>query len=157
MRGKSLVDNDTLSDAIKKTSIEQVGTLTNLQVGTELTVDNKRIGINTIAPRSALSVWDSEVEIDIGKRSQNTAQIGTPKAHTLTFITNNKEQLKIDADGLVSVDKLRVGRNRISTHSATPGWSGAKGDIVFNYNYKKGEPFAWICLGDFRWQELLSA
>ncbi len=157
VRGESLVNEDTLSSAIVKTNIEQVGTLKNLQVGTELTVDNKRIGINTTAPRSALSVWDSEIELDIGRRSQNTAQIGTSKAHDLTFITNNKEQLKIDKDGLVSVDKLRVGRNRIQTHSGTPGWSGAKGDIVFNYNYKPGGAFAWICLGDYRWQELVSA
>ena len=157
VRGESLVDDNKLSSAITKTSIEEIGTLKSLTVGTELKVDNKRVGINTTAPRSALSIWDSEIEIDIGRRSQNTAQIGTSKAHDLSFITNNQEQLKIDKDGLVSVGKLRVGRNRISTHSATPGWSGAKGDVVFNYNYKPGEAFAWICLGDYRWQELKSA
>jgi len=157
VRGESLVNNNTLSGAITKTSIEEVGTLRQLNVGTELHVSNKRVGINTSAPRSALSVWDSEIEIDIGKRSQNTAQIGTSKAQDLVIITNNKEQIKIDKDGLVSVDKLRIGRNRISTHNATPGWSGAKGDVVFNFNFKPGDPFAWICLGDFRWQELKSA
>jgi len=157
VRGESIVDEDKLSSAITKTNIQEVGVLRNLTVGSELHVENKRVGINTSAPRSALSVWDSEIEIDIGRRSQNTAHIGTSKAHDLALITNNKEQLKIDKDGLVSVEKLRVGRNRISTHSATPGWSGAKGDIVFNYNYKKGDPFAWICLGDYRWQELMSA
>ena len=157
VRGESLVNEDTLSSAITKTNIEEVGTLRSLNVGTELSVDNKRVGINTKAPRSALSIWDSEVELDIGRRSQNTAQIGTSKAHDLTLITNNQEQLKIDKDGLVSVGKLRVGRNRISTHSGTPGWSGAKGDIVFNYNFKPGAAFAWICLGDYRWSELVSA
>lgn len=157
IRGESLVDDNKLSESITKTAIEEVGTLKSLKVGTELNVDNKRVGINTTAPRSALSVWDSEVEIDIGKRSANTAQIGTSKAHDLAFITNNQEQLKIDKDGLVSVNKLRVGRNRISTHNATPGWSGIKGDVVFNFNFKPGGPFAWICLGDFRWQELVSA
>jgi molybdopterin-binding protein len=157
VRGESLVDDNKLSSAITKTSIEEIGTLKSLTVGTELKVDNKRVGINTTAPRSALSVWDSEIEIDIGRRSQNTAQIGTSKAHDLSFITNNQEQLTIDKDGLVSVGKLRVGRNRISTHSGTPGWSGAKGDVVFNYNFKPGEAFAWICLGDYRWQELKSA
>jgi len=157
IRGESLVDGDTLSSAVTKTNIEELGTLKNLTVSSDLHVENKRVGINTKAPRSALSIWDSEVEIDIGRRSQNVAQIGTSKAQDLSIITNNKEQLKIDKDGLVSVDKLRVGRNRISTHSSTPGWSGAKGDIVFNYNYKKGEPFAWICLGDYRWSELVSA
>ena len=157
VRGESLVKENILSSAITKTSIEEVGTLKHLNVGTELHVDNKRVGINTSAPRSALSVWDSEIEIDIGKRSQNTAQIGTSKAHDLSIITNNQEQMKIDKDGLVSVGKLRIGRNRISTHNATPGWSGAKGDVVFNFNFKPGGPFAWICLGDFRWQELKSA
>jgi hypothetical protein len=157
VRGESLVDDNKLSSAITKTNIEEIGTLKSLTVGTELKVDNKRVGINTTAPRSALSVWDSEIEIDIGRRSQNTAQIGTSKAHDLSFITNNQEQLTIDKDGLVSVGKLRVGRNRISTHSGTPGWSGAKGDVVFNYNFKPGEAFAWICLGDYRWQELKSA
>ena len=157
VRGESLVYENKLSSAITKTNIEELGTLKSLTVGTDLTVDNKRVGINTNAPRSALSVWDSEIEIDIGKRSPNTAQIGTTKAQDFTLVTNNQEQLRIDKDGLVSVNKLRIGRNRIMTHSATPGWSGAKGDIVFNYNYKPGGPFAWICLGAFRWQELVSA
>ena len=134
-----------------------MGTLKSLHVSTDLSVANKRVGINTNTPTSALTVWDNEISIDIGKRSQNIAQIGTSKAHELAIITNNQEQIKIDKEGIVSVNKLRVGRNRISTHNETPGWSGAKGDIVFNYNYKVGLPFAWICLGDYRWQELISA
>jgi len=157
IRGAPLLNGNELSESIKITSIEALGTLKNLNVGTELSVSNKRVGINTTAPTSALSVWDNEVTIDVGKRSQNTAQIGTSKAQDLVLITNNQEQLKIDKDGLVSVNKLRIGRNRISTHNATPGWSGAKGDIVFNFNFKPGTAFAWICLGDFRWQELKSA
>jgi len=157
VRGESLVNDDRLSSGVTKTAIQELGTLKNLQVGTELSVDNKRVGINTNAPRSALSIWDSEIEIDIGRRSQNTAQIGTSKAHNLSLITNNQEQVTIDKDGLVSVKKIRVGRNIIMTHNETPGWSGAKGDIVFNYNYRPGDAFAWLCLGAFRWHELKSA
>jgi len=157
VRGESLVNDDRLSSGVTKTAIQELGTLKNLQVGTELSVDNKRVGINTNAPRSALSIWDSEIEIDIGRRRQNTAQIGTSKAHNLSLITNNQEQVTIDKDGLVSVKKIRVGRNIIMTHNETPGWSGAKGDIVFNYNYRPGDAFAWLCLGAFRWHELKSA
>jgi hypothetical protein len=157
IRGESLVNDNTLSSAVTKTNIQELGILKSLTVSNHLHVENKRVGINTTSPRSALSIWDSEIEIDIGRQSQNVAQIGTTKAQDLSIVTNNKERLKIDKDGLVSVDKLRIGRNRISTAPATPGWSGAKGDIVFNYNYKVGEPFAWICLGDFRWQEIMSA
>ena len=157
IRGEPIVNEDTLSAGITKSSLNELGTLKSLNVSTDLSVANKRVGINTNTPTSALTVWDNEISIDIGKRSQNIAQIGTSKAHELAIITNNQEQIKIDKEGIVSVNKLRVGRNRISTHSETPGWSGAKGDIVFNYNYKVGLPFAWICLGDYRWQELISA
>jgi hypothetical protein len=115
------------------------------------------VGINTNAPTSALSVWDNEVTIDIGKRSQNTAQLGTNKAQDLVLVTNNKEQLKIDKDGVTWINKLKVGHNSISHDIATPGYSGSKGDIVFNTAYVPGGTFAWICLGSFRWQELKSA
>jgi hypothetical protein len=157
VRGESLVDNDTLSSGITKTSIEQVGTLKDLSVGSVLTANNTRVGINTNAPTSALSVWDNEVTIDIGKRSQNTAQLGTNKAQDLVLVTNNKEQLKIDKDGVTWINKLKVGHNSISHDIATPGYSGSKGDIVFNTAYVPGGTFAWICLGSFRWQELKSA
>jgi hypothetical protein len=157
VRGVPLVENNILSSGIKITNIEQVGTLKELTVGSELKVANNRVGINTESPTSALSIWDSEVTIDIGKRSANNAQIGTTKRHDLTFITNNQEQMKIDKDGLTHINKLKLGRNRISTGDSTPGWSGAKGDIVFNYNYTPGGTFAWICIGDYRWSELVSA
>jgi hypothetical protein len=152
-----LVENNILSPGIKITNIEQVGKLKELTVGSELKVANNRVGINTESPTSALSIWDNEVTIDIGKRSANNAQIGTSKAQDLTFITNNQEQMKIDKDGLTHINKLKLGRNRISTSDSTPGWSGAKGDIVFNYNYTPGGTFAWICIGDYRWSELVSA
>jgi hypothetical protein len=157
VKGRPLVEDNILSPGIKVTNIEELGTLKELTVGTDLRVANNRVGINTKTPTSALSIWDNEVTIDIGKRSANNAQIGTTKAHDLTFITNNQEQMKIDKDGVTHINKLRLGRNRISTGDSTPGWSGAKGDIVFNYNYVPGGTFAWICVGDYRWSELVSA
>ena len=56
VRGESLVNDDRLSSGVTKTAIQELGILKNLQVGTELSVDNKRVGINTNAPRSALSI-----------------------------------------------------------------------------------------------------
>jgi hypothetical protein len=117
VRGEPLVNENTLSSGITKTNIEQVGTLKSLQVGTFLSADNHRVGINTVSPTSALSIWDSEISIDIGKRSQNVAQIGTSKAQSLSIVTNNQEQLTIDKDGLTWVKQLQVGRNKIS-HAA---------------------------------------
>ena len=157
VRGKPLVDDGELSSGIVNSSLTTVGTLDSLQVGTYLSANNHRVGINTNAPTSALTVWDNEVSIEIGKHSQNSAQIGTAKAHSLSLVTNNQQQLTINQDGLTWVKELQIGRNKIATHNQTPGHSGAKGDIVFNSNYKSGEPFAWVCLGAYRWAELKSA
>ena len=157
VRGKPLVDNGELSSGITDSSLTTVGTLSSLQVSTYLSANNHRVGINTSAPTSALTVWDNEVSIEIGKHSQNSAQIGTAKAHSLSLVTNNQQQLTINQDGLTWVKELQIGRNKIATHNQTPGHSGAKGDIVFNSDYKSGEPFAWVCLGAYRWAELKSA
>ena len=155
--GSPLVLGDRLGSGIKHSSLESVGILKDLSVGSVLTANNTRVGINTNAPTSALSVWDNEVTIDIGKRSQNTAQLGTNKAQDLVLVTNNKEQIKIDKDGVTWINKLKVGHNSISHDTGTPGYQGAKGDIVFNTAYVPGGTFAWICLGSYRWHELKSA
>ena len=151
-----LVQGNQLGSGIKNSSLESVGTLRSLKVGTTLNADNTRVGINTQAPTAALSIWDNEITVDIGKRSLNTAQIGTTKAQDLVLITNNKEQVKVDKDGTTWVNKLVLGRNRISHGTETPGYSGAKGDLVFNTAFVPGGTFAWLCLGAFRWHELKS-
>jgi len=155
--GELLVDNGTLSSHVKRTNITEVGKLDDLQVNTYLSVKNHRVGINTPNPTSALSIWDNEVNIEVGKHSANTGQIGTAKPHNLSLVTNNQQQLTINKDGLTWIKQLQIGRNKFSTSPETPGHEGAKGDVVFNANYKQGAPFAWVCLGAFRWAELKSA
>lgn len=156
VNGAPLVNGNSLGLGIKHSGLESVGTLNDLSVGTVLSAKNTRVGINTSSPTAALSIWDNEITVDIGKRSLNTAQVGTSKAQDLVLVTNNKEQVKIDKDGTTWINKLILGRNRISHGIETPGYSGAKGDIVFNTAYVPGGTFAWLCLGAFRWHELKS-
>ena len=156
VNGAPLVNGNSLGLGIKHSGLESVGTLNDLSVGTVLSAKNTRVGINTSSPTAALSIWDNEITVDIGKRSLNTAQVGTSKAHDLVLVTNNKEQVKIDKDGTTWINKLILGRNRISHGTETPGYSGAKGDLVFNTAYVPGGTFAWLCLGAFRWHELKS-
>jgi len=157
VNGAPLVNGNSLGLGIKHSGLESVGTLNDLSVGTVLSAKNTRVGINTSSPTAALSIWDNEITVDIGKRSLNTAQVGTSKAQDLVLVTNNKEQVKIDKDGTTWINKLILGRNRISHGTETPGYSGAKGDLVFNTAYVPGGTFAWLCLGAFRWHELKSA
>jgi hypothetical protein len=117
-------------------------------------VVKNRLGINTQDPDSALSVWDEEVNVNAGKFSKNTGFIGTGRKQNLVLGTNRQNHLEIDADGLTTVQRLRVGRNNIAWGTEVPNYSGTKGDIVFNLNVGPDTPFAWACLGAFRWQSL---
>lgn len=158
--GYPLISGNALSPSIKQTNITMVGALENLQVDgyvnlrDTVTVSRGRVGINTEEPDSALSVWDEEVNVSLGKLSKNTAFVGTGRKGNLVLGTNRQNHIEIDAEGLTTVQKLRVGRNTISWSTETPGYSGTKGDVVFNINTTAEGVFAWMCLGAFRWQAL---
>lgn len=160
--GVPLLVDRQLSRSIKTSSLEKVGKLEDLSVkGTAdlhdtLHVLNRRVGINTASPESALTIWDEEICVTVGKRSKDTAFLGTSKSQNLEIGVNRKASITIDKDGTTAIDKLKIGHNSISFESQTPGYAGQKGDIVFNSALKPGDAFAWICLGQYRWQEIYS-
>lgn len=161
--GELLVDGNQLNSQITQSNIQRVGTLGSLQVSGEthmtetMHVIRKRVGINTEEPEQALSVWDEEVSINLGKYKLNTAYIGTGRAQALSIGTNRTSHIEINADGMTQIKKLRVGVHQISHDTQVPGWSGTKGDIVFNSNFGSDRVFAWICLGQYKWQPLKTA
>jgi hypothetical protein len=158
-----LVDGSRLSRHITETSIQQVGTLNALTVRGEshlnnsLSALNKRVGINTVEPESALSVWDEEVSLVFGKHKLNEAYIGTNRPQGVTIGVNRMPQVEIDIDGLTKIKKLQVASWKISHSNEVPGWSGTRGDIVFNTNPGSNNVFGWLCVGGFKWQVLKSA
>jgi hypothetical protein len=163
IEGTPLINGNALNAAITDSNIQQLGTLRSLSVIGPVNLNNtvnvvgRRLGINTEQPEMALSIWDEEVGVIAGKFSKQTAFVGTSRAMALNIGVNRTPSIEIDADGLTTVKNLRVGRH-IYTHAATmPGYSGTRGDIVFNSDPKPSEPFAWQCLGAFRWVPLRSA
>lgn len=159
--GKPLVDNNELSSSITVSSLQRVGNLRELSVAGEADfnntafIANKRVGINTREPSSALSVWDEEIEIAVGKRKERTGFIGTNRKQHLEIGVNGKGNITIKDDGLVVIEQLQIGKQRISHGSEVPGYSGSKGDIVFNINVSsKNTVFAWMCIGGFNWVAL---
>jgi hypothetical protein len=125
------------------------------EVNDTLFVVNKRIGINTSDPSMALSVWDEEVSIVVGKLKEQNAFIGTSGIQTLSIGVNKRSEITIHEDGLVSIDRLRIGRNRLKYETDLPGYQGVKGDITFNTNVSKENlVFAWVCLGGHKWLPL---
>ena len=162
--GESLINGNALSRTITDTNIQSVGTLRTLEVSGEsifnnqtLNVLNKRIGVNTVTPEMALSIWDEEVSIVVGKSKANEAYIGTNRAQGITIGVNRVPQIEINTDGLTRIKQLQVGQHRIGHDSKVPGWSGVRGDIVFNTNPGEDRVFAWVCLGAYRWQTVKSA
>lgn len=155
-----LLNNGQLSSSIKQSSLVSVGNLETLQVdgrtdlSNTVTVVKGRVGINTEEPESALTIWDQEVAVDVGKFAKNSAYIGVQRRGNLVLGNNRQNYLEIDADGLTTIQRLKIGRNTIAWASETPNYSGTKGDIVFNLGASPENPFAWICLGAFRWQAL---
>jgi len=161
--GEPLVQNSRLSGAITESNLQTVGNLRQLRVsgnsslGNTVTVVNKRLGVNTEEPESALSVWDEEVSVNIGKHKLNQAYIGTSRAQGLIIGTNRVPQIEISADGMTQIKNLRIGVYQISHADQVPGWAGTRGDLVFNTNIKEDRVFAWVCLGNYKWQPLKSA
>lgn len=162
--GDSLITGNTLSRKITDTSIQSLGVLRTLTVAGESTFNNqtfnvlnKRIGVNTLTPEMALSIWDEEVSVVIGKNKANEAYIGTNRAQGVSIGVNRIPQIEINADGLTRIKQLQVGLHRIGHDSKVPGWSGTKGDLVFNTSPGEDRVFAWVCLGAYRWQTVKGA
>ena len=159
--GETLLHEGKLCRAITDSNIQSVGTLRTLKVQGEASFNkntmhvlNKRVGVNTDTPEKALSVWDEEVSIVIGKHQSNQAYVGTNRDQGLVIGTNRLPQIEISADGLTAVRRLQVGAYKIGHDTRVPGWSGTRGDIIFNTDPGPDLVFAWQCLGGLRWQAI---
>jgi len=159
-----VIEGNRLTDTVVDSNLQSVGRLRSLRVqgearfnNTTMTVLNKRVGINNDTPEKALGIWDEEVSIVIGKHKLNQAYMGTNRDQSLVIGVNREPQIEVAVTGLTTIKQLQVGQHRISHSAQVPGWSGTRGDIVFNANPANDRVFAWVCLGAFKWQTLKSA
>lgn len=157
--GELLVSDGKLSSGIQQSQLQSVGILKSLTVDGDtklnntMKIANKRVGINTDDPEMALSLWDEEVAVVAGKFKSNTGYIGTARKQGLIIGINKNPSIEISEAGLTAIKQLQVGIHRISHGNEVPGYSGTKGDIVFNAVPSIENPvFAWQCLGGFRWK-----
>lgn len=155
--GKEVVSGNRLGYHITDTNIQRLGVVNDLQTSGEnlfvdtLYVTNRRVGVNTMDPTWALTIWDEEVEIAFSKHSQDTAYINSPRNQRLILGSNNKQNLTLNPDGSVEVDNLRVGNVPMSSASAIPNYDTISGTIVWNESPAPGAPIGWVCLGGARW------
>ena len=142
---------------ILNSRLQTVGQLKDLQTQGEtllsetLYTSNRRVGVNTMDPTTALSIWDEEIEIGIGKQSSNTAQLGTPREQSLVLSSNKQKNITLTADGTAVIPKLQIGNMAFSSAATPPSYNAPKGTVVFNENPSLGGPLGWVSLGDARW------
>lgn len=152
-----VLTENSIGPTVIESNLRKVGELSELQVSGEsflsqtLYTSKKRVGINTIEPSAALSVWDEDVELSMGKLSQGRGFIGTNRQLAITLSANGKNNISLDPDGSVTINDLRLGALPISTASIEPNWKGRTGEILFNDNPVIGGPIGWVCLDGHRW------
>tara|TARA_B100001057_G_scaffold447995_1_gene487915 strand:- start:1597 stop:2580 length:984 start_codon:yes stop_codon:yes gene_type:complete len=156
--GKAVLSQKKLGNSVLESNLRSVGTLKELVVsGESLFADTlytspaKRVGINTIEPTHVLSIWEQEVEVNIGKLKQDSAIIGTTRQHNVHLQSGSNDNIILHPTGKTQIDNP-VLNNRTFTNNATvPGYSGSRGDICWNDNPELGKPIGWVCLGGTRW------
>jgi hypothetical protein len=157
VNGESILNRNMLGSFITSSNLQRVGTLQDLQVAGEsflsqtLYTSSKRVGINTIEPSQALSIWDQEIEVGVGKLSSGVAVIGTPRNQTLVLSSNGKNNITLTPDGATKVNQLAIGDVMISSSATPPANDQPRGAIVFNSSPSLGGPLGWVSLGDARW------
>lgn len=157
VNGEDVIDGSNLGNKITYSNLQRVGVLQELQVegesllGQTLYATKGRVGVNTIEPTQALSIWDQDVEIGFGKQSNNTGVIGTPRNQTLVLSSNGKNNVILTADGATAVNQLNIGPISITSGSMPPSTNLPKGTIILNENPSLGGPMGWVSLGDARW------
>jgi hypothetical protein len=156
-----LISNGNLAKTVIGSNLQSVGILNGLRVSGSshlsdtVNIANKRVGINTANPEMALSVWDEEVSLIAGKLKADTAFLGTGRVQNLVIGVNRDSAITVESDSMVTVKKLRIATYQISHAATVPGYSGTKGDIVFNSNPDASNSvLGWMCLGGFRWKVL---
>lgn len=155
--GKEVITSNGLGSSVINSSLQTLGELKELTVRGEtlfaqtLYVTPKRVGINTIEPSAALTVWDDEVEIVAKKKSKDIGILGTTRQQKLVITSNNKDNIVLNEDGSVQVDDLKIGTMRFTTASSPPNYVSEKCHVVWNTNPSPGGPMGWVCLGGANW------
>ena len=155
--GKTIVNGNQLGYHIVDTNIQRLGMVRDLQTTGEallsetLYTTKKRVGINTLDPSSALSVWDEECELVMSKRKTDVGYIGSPRHQSVILGSNNKENITLEPDGSATFSKINVGKISLSSSDTIPSYDAPKGHLVYNELPDIGQPVYWVSLGGARW------
>lgn len=155
--GHEIAKSNSLGSSIVNSNLQTLGELKELRVSGEsilaqtMYVTPKRVGINTIEPSAALSIWDDEIEIIAKKKSRDIGLLGTSRQQKLILSANNKDNVILGDDGSAQIDHLKIGSMQFTTSNTPPNFVSERCHVVWNTNPNPGGPLGWICLGGANW------
>lgn len=155
--GNEILKGNKLGYFITDTNIQKVGELRELRVTGDLSaantlfVNNKRLGINTEEPAGALAVWDEECELVARKLRKDVSIFGSMRNQRVVLSSNSNNNLVLETDGSVSIEKLTVGAVQLRSAPSCPRDAAERGTVVFNEQPELGQPVGWVSLGNARW------
>lgn len=157
IEGRPIFEGRTLTSAILDSRLESLGVVRDLQSSGEtllsetLYVVNKKVGINTMDPGSTLSLWDEEVEVNLGKHRQHTGKLSVRRDQKLVLGSGTHDNVVLNDDGSTSINKLKIGTMTFGSSASPPAYDAAVGTVIFNENPSLGGPLGWVSLGGARW------
>lgn len=155
--GQEVIKQNSLGSGIVNSNLHTVGELKELRVSGEsiiaqtLYITPKRVGINTIEPSAALSIWDDEIELVAKKKSREIGFFGSARQQKLVLGSNSKDNIVLNEDGSVQIENLKIGSMRFTTAAQPPNYVSERCHVVWNTNPNPGGPLGWVCLGGANW------
>ncbi len=98
-----------------------------------------------------MSLNDEECSLSIGKMRDNFYSIKTNKPQALVLGANGKNNLVLEPDGAVSIERMSVGAIQIGSSNEQPKHDAEKGSVMFNEEADYGKPVGWVSLGKTKW------
>ena len=148
---------DRLGNSVINSALQEVGVLNKLQVGSTLSVEGHRVGINTKTPQGYFAVDQGGDQIVLDFKD-GRAHMGMYTISDLD-VGNGKTQITIKANGNVGIgvkqptQALEVDGNiKYKGKTITAGASQPKqgnwqkGDICYNDDANVGDYAGWICV-----------
>jgi hypothetical protein len=157
LNGQPVIEGNKLSYGISDTNITRLGVVKDFQSSGEallsqtLYVTKDRVGINTMEPGHALSVWDQEVEVAFTKRQKNQGWFGTPRTQELVIGANNQDNIVLRSDGTVALQKIELGGRQFFVSDKAPTSDAPPGSFAFNSAPTPGGAAGWVSLGGGTW------
>jgi len=158
INGKTVLSENTLGPSILESNLRRIGNLKELQVEGEVLLGDSlyvsptgRVGINTDEPTHALTLWDQEVCLTVGKLQKDTAVIGTERNQDIVLKSGTNNNATLKADGTTVIEKPVLNGKTFTTSVMSPGYAGQLGDICWNSNPQQGQPIGWVCIGGAQW------